>query len=110
MAVKFFLLALPLESGVPSSTGDDAANPPSITPSNPSLKALCDKNVKEYNEGNCPSTASDVALITGIIDKRGVGIMSLGQSLQAVVLFLSLTTLFVLLGPGVSILTEWPAQ
>ena len=105
--IELFLLALPVSlSGVVAPAPSDSRP----TPSNPTLKALCDKSVKEYNDGSCPYAASNVAFITGTIDKRGVGMTPLGMALQAVILLLSLVTLFVLLGPGLPILTEWSAQ
>jgi hypothetical protein len=73
--VELFLLALPVRNATPRP------EPGSIEPSNPTLKALCDKNVKKYNDGPCYYSASTVAFITGTIDGRGVGMTPLSVAL-----------------------------
>lgn len=84
--------------------------PESITPSNSKLKGLCDAHVAKYNPDPCYYSPSKVAFLTSTINSHGVGMTTLGMALQCFVLFSALFMFFVVIGPGLAILTEWPAQ
>ncbi|KAE9367945.1 hypothetical protein N431DRAFT_429230 [Stipitochalara longipes BDJ] len=106
-AIEIMLLSLPVTN---------SPNPPppgTMMPSNPTLKGLCDAHNTNGPFAH-PMTSncwfSPLGLISGTINSHGVGMTALGIALQCFVLLSSLVAFYVILGPGVPILTEWPAQ
>lgn len=106
-AIEIMLLSFPV--------GNRPNRPPpgTMMPSNPTLKGLCDAHNTNGPFAH-PMTSncwfSPLGLISGTINSHGVGMTALGIALQCFVLLSSLVGFYIILGPGVPILTEWPAQ